>query len=189
MIRSASDCGRKLKRFTLRAAIAVSVEKAMTGTPAGLATEAAAATDWEKSGPMISSAPCEIASVAAWRAPSGVPRSSLTIICRLAPPWNSRSARSAAFFRLAAIAPALPVAEDGTSRATRTVPVPSVSPLTGGLPFAAGAKPAPEPPMVEEQAVSRPSAATQAVNTPALRPSSRSERNQPTRLLLFSRRM
>ena len=107
-----------------------SVEKATTGTAAGFATDAAATTDWAKTGPRISSAPSAIAVVAAARAPSGVPRSSLTRICRLEF-GNSRSARSAAFRMSLASCAALPVADNGRSIAILTVPVPSTSPATG----------------------------------------------------------
>ena len=108
-----------------------SVEKATTGTAAGFATDAAATTDCAKTGPRISLAPSLIAAVAAGRAPSGVPRSSLIRIWRFEF-GNSRSARSAAFRISLASWAALPVAESGSSIATLIVPVPSTSPATGG---------------------------------------------------------
>ncbi len=82
---------------------------------------ATALTDWANSGPMMSCAPSEIACCAAARAPSGVPRSSLTSTWMPAF-WKSRMARSAALRRFCASCPALPVADSGSSSATRARP-------------------------------------------------------------------
>ena len=97
----------------------------MTGTLAALATVETPATERANRGPRMSSAPCEIASLAAARAPSAVPLSSFTKIWMLAV-LKSRSARSAALRKASAIWPALPVADSGKRRATRPLPVPMV---------------------------------------------------------------
>src|SRR5579862_6735662 len=59
---------------------------------------------------------------------------------------KSLSASVAAFLKLAAICPALPVADSGSSIATRTVPEPITSPVTGSEARTEGPLPAPNPP-------------------------------------------
>ena len=108
-----------------------SVEKATTGTEAGLATEPAATTACANTGPRISWAPSASAAVVAARAPLGVPRSSLIRIWMLALGY-SRRARAAAFRMSLPSCAALPVADSGSSSATLVVPVPSTSPAAGG---------------------------------------------------------
>ena len=88
------------------------------------ATCPTALTDCAKRGPIMISAPSEMACWAPACAPCGVPPSSFTSS------WmfgllNSASAISAAFFIDCAATPALPCADSGRTRATRTWPSPT----------------------------------------------------------------
>src|ERR1051326_4060928 len=131
MTRSTSDSGRKLNKYTPLAATLASVENAISGTPRGRATCAAAPTECANSGPKMISAPSPIACEAACCAPGAVPPSSLSRSCRFGL-VNSESANSAAFRIDCAARPAFPVAESGRISPTLTWPVPIAAACAGG---------------------------------------------------------
>src|SRR5262245_32601354 len=122
-MRSTSDSGRKLNRYTPRVATLASVEKAITGMPRLRANCPTGATELANSGPRTISAPSSSACWAACCAPCTVPASSLTRSWMLGE-LNSDNAISAAFFMDCAARPALPLADSGRTSATLTCPVP-----------------------------------------------------------------
>src|SRR4051812_12947990 len=130
-MRSTSDSGRKLRRYTPRVATVASVENAITGTPRWRAAEPTTPTECANNGPMMISAPSASACWAACWAPPEVPPSSFTRSWTLGL-LNSASAISPAFFIDSATVPALPPADNGRIRATRTAPVPISLDCTGG---------------------------------------------------------
>ena len=126
-----------------RPATLASVENAITGILRTRATCPTALTDCANSGPMIISAPSEIACWAPFCAPCGVPPSSFTSS------WmfgllNSASAISAAFFIDCAATPALPCADSGRTRPTRTWPSPTDALAVVSSPGWSVGRPAPQ---------------------------------------------
>src|SRR5262249_6448333 len=122
-MRSTSDSGRKLRRYTPRAAALASVENATTGTPRERAARATGATVSANSGPRMISAPSSSACCAACWAPGTLPASSFTNSWRSGL-LKSASAISAALRMDCAATPALPLADNGTIRAALTAPSP-----------------------------------------------------------------
>src|SRR5689334_6986922 len=125
-MRTTSDSGRKLNRYTPRPATLESVEKAITEMPRVRATCATAGTEAANNGPRMTSAPSLTACCAPALAPCGLPASSL-IRSWMFGFLNSSSAISAAFFIDCAATPALPAAESGRINPTLTCPLPTAA--------------------------------------------------------------